>query len=128
MLACARVKLRIVAQDERDAGLRQTLNLGHTVGHAIETVTDYERYRHGEAVGLGLLAALTLSQQPELRDEVEDLLAAQGCRPRSTRRSTAPRSPPPCSATRSAAAGASASCWSRSPGARAPAAWWPRAT
>jgi shikimate kinase/3-dehydroquinate synthase len=78
VLACARIKLRIVAQDERDAGLRQTLNLGHTVGHAIETVTAYERYRHGEAVGLGLLAALTLSQQPELRDEVAGLLAAQG--------------------------------------------------
>jgi shikimate kinase/3-dehydroquinate synthase len=78
VLACARVKLRIVAQDERDAGLRQTLNLGHTVGHAIETVTAYERYRHGEAVGLGLLAALTLSHQPELREEVAQLLAAQG--------------------------------------------------
>ena len=78
VLECARVKLRIVARDERDAGLRQTLNLGHTVGHAIETVTAYRRYRHGEAVGLGLLAALTLSQQPELRDEVAALLAAQG--------------------------------------------------
>ena len=78
VLACARVKLRIVARDERDAGERQTLNLGHTVGHAIETVTRYERYRHGEAVGLGLLAALSLSAQPELRDEVADLLAAQG--------------------------------------------------
>ncbi|HYH88255.1 MAG TPA: iron-containing alcohol dehydrogenase [Solirubrobacteraceae bacterium] len=78
VLACANVKLRIVARDERDAGERQTLNLGHTVGHAIETVTAYERYRHGEAVGLGLLAALTLSQQPELREEVADLLAAQG--------------------------------------------------
>jgi 3-dehydroquinate synthase len=78
ILACARVKLRIVAQDERDAGVRQTLNLGHTVGHAIETVTAYERYRHGEAVGLGLLAALTLSQQPELREEVATLLDTQG--------------------------------------------------
>jgi shikimate kinase/3-dehydroquinate synthase len=78
VLECARVKLRIVAQDERDAGLRQTLNLGHTVGHAIESVTAYRRYRHGEAVGLGLLAALTLSQQPELRDEVAELLSAQG--------------------------------------------------
>jgi shikimate kinase/3-dehydroquinate synthase len=76
VLACARVKLRIVARDERDAGERQTLNLGHTVGHAIETATRYERYRHGEAVGLGLLAALRLSGAEELRSEVRDLLAA----------------------------------------------------
>jgi shikimate kinase/3-dehydroquinate synthase len=78
VLSCARVKLRIVAQDERDAGLRQVLNLGHTVGHAIETVTGYARYRHGEAVALGLLAALRLSDQPQLRAEVATLLAARG--------------------------------------------------
>jgi shikimate kinase/3-dehydroquinate synthase len=78
ILACARTKLRIVAQDERDAGARQVLNLGHTIGHAIETVTGYARYRHGEAVALGLLAALQLSGQPHLREEVAGLLSARG--------------------------------------------------
>ena len=78
VLACARTKLAVVAEDERDAGRRQVLNLGHTVGHAIETATGYTRYRHGEAVGLGLLAALTLSGQPALREEVAGLLAARG--------------------------------------------------
>src|SRR3954447_5969486 len=78
VLACARTKLSVVAGDERDAGRRQVLNLGHTVGHAIETATGYARYRHGEAVGLGLLAALTLSTQPELRSEVSDLLSGHG--------------------------------------------------
>jgi shikimate kinase/3-dehydroquinate synthase len=76
--ACARTKLRIVARDERDANLRQVLNLGHTVAHALETVTGYARYRHGEAVGIGLLAALRLSDQPELREEVRALLAERG--------------------------------------------------
>jgi shikimate kinase/3-dehydroquinate synthase len=78
VLACARTKLAVVASDERDSGRRQILNLGHTVGHAIETCTGYRRYRHGEAVGLGLLAALELSGQAELRAEVAALLAARG--------------------------------------------------
>jgi 3-dehydroquinate synthetase/shikimate kinase len=76
IFACARTK--IVAADERDSGRRMVLNLGHTIGHAIEAQTRYSRYRHGEAVGLGLLAALRLSDADALHNEVEGLLASHG--------------------------------------------------
>ena len=75
---CARTKLEVVAADERDGGRRAVLNLGHTVGHAIEAATGYSRYRHGEAVGLGLLATLRLSNADELRAEVLGILDRHG--------------------------------------------------
>ena len=75
---CLRTKLAVVAADERDEGRRQVLNLGHTVGHAIEAATGYGRYRHGEAIAVGLLAALRLSNRDALRREVAELLAARG--------------------------------------------------
>jgi shikimate kinase/3-dehydroquinate synthase len=78
VLGCIRTKLAVVAEDERDGGRRQVLNLGHTVGHALETATGYGTLRHGEAVGLGLLAALRLSGRDQLRAEVADLFAARG--------------------------------------------------
>ena len=78
VFACARYKCAIVAADERDAGLRNVLNLGHTVGHAIEAASSYSRYRHGEAISIGLLAALRLSDAPELRDECEAIIARHG--------------------------------------------------
>jgi shikimate kinase/3-dehydroquinate synthase len=78
ILGCLRTKLAVVAEDERDSGRRQVLNLGHTVAHAIEAATGYARYRHGEAVGIGLLAALRLSGRDALRKEVAELLAARG--------------------------------------------------
>jgi shikimate kinase / 3-dehydroquinate synthase len=74
VFACARYKCEVVAADERDSGRRAVLNLGHTVGHAIEAASGYERYRHGEAVGLGLLAALRLSEASSLREEVATIL------------------------------------------------------
>lgn len=78
VIGCVRTKLAVVAADEQDAGRRQVLNLGHTVGHAIEAATSYGRYRHGEAVGVGLLVALRLSGREALRAEVAELLAARG--------------------------------------------------
>jgi shikimate kinase/3-dehydroquinate synthase len=72
------MKIDVVAEDERDGARRAVLNLGHTVGHAIEAATEYSRYRHGEAVGLGLLATLRLSDAGELRDEVRGILARHG--------------------------------------------------
>ncbi|WP_249020780.1 bifunctional shikimate kinase/3-dehydroquinate synthase [Conexibacter sp. S30A1] len=75
---CALTKLRIVAQDELDTGVRQLLNVGHTVAHAVETVTGYARYRHGEAVALGLLAELRLAGADALRQQVLELLEQAG--------------------------------------------------
>ena len=54
-------KAGVVASDEREAGVRAVLNLGHTIGHAIEAATGFRRWSHGEAVALGLRAALWLS-------------------------------------------------------------------
>lgn len=54
-------KVEVVEADEREAGQRAMLNFGHTFGHAIETATEYSRYRHGEAVAIGMQLAATLS-------------------------------------------------------------------
>jgi len=60
---CVRVKASVVNRDEREAGLRATLNLGHTVGHALEAMGGYGRLTHGEAVSLGLVAALAIGEK-----------------------------------------------------------------
>src|SRR4030095_14308840 len=56
-----RIKADVVSKDERESGLRRILNYGHTVGHALEAVTNYRRFRHGEAIALGRLAAADLA-------------------------------------------------------------------
>jgi 3-dehydroquinate synthase len=66
---CCRLKASIVSDDERESGLRRVLNFGHTAGHALETVTRYRRFRHGEAVGYGMLVAAAVSARRGLLDE-----------------------------------------------------------
>lgn len=78
-----RTKLDVVREDELELGRRAVLNLGHTVGHAIESASGYSSYRHGEAVALGLLAALDLSERKlnlnaGVRARVADLLEQHG--------------------------------------------------
>ena len=63
------IKAWVVAQDERDFGLRAILNFGHTFGHAIETGLGYGEWLHGEAVGCGMVMAANLSQRLGLIDE-----------------------------------------------------------
>lgn len=58
-----KVKVDVVSRDEREAGLRRVLNLGHTFGHALEEATHYRRFLHGEAIGWGMLVATRLAQR-----------------------------------------------------------------
>lgn len=55
------IKADVVSKDEREAGLRAILNYGHTIGHAVETVTGYKKYLHGEAVAIGMAAAADMA-------------------------------------------------------------------
>lgn len=72
-----RIKARVVAEDEREAGLRMILNFGHTVGHAIEALTHYRGLLHGEAVGWGMRVAVEASRERGLADaEANRCLAA----------------------------------------------------
>ena len=78
-----RIKADVVARDERESGLRRVLNFGHTLGHALEAVTKYKRYRHGEAVAYGMLAALALGAHrgvtpADAERRIADLVAKLG--------------------------------------------------
>ncbi len=69
VLVSCEIKARVVEQDERESGLRAILNLGHTFGHAIETVMGYGNWLHGEAVAAGMMMAIDLSIREGLIDE-----------------------------------------------------------
>jgi 3-dehydroquinate synthase len=77
------IKARVVEQDEREGGLRRILNFGHTVGHALEAITHYRRFHHGEAVGQGMRAASRIAERagllaPEERAAVEEAVFSVG--------------------------------------------------
>ncbi len=83
ILESCRIKAAVVAADEREAGPRRILNFGHTAGHALEAVTRYRRYRHGEAVAYGMLvaselAALRSALADRDRKALADLIASLG--------------------------------------------------
>ncbi|MFH0794858.1 MAG: 3-dehydroquinate synthase family protein, partial [bacterium] len=63
---CCAIKARVVEEDERESGLRAILNFGHTLGHALESATNYEMLRHGEAIAIGMVAAAELAQRLSL--------------------------------------------------------------
>jgi len=78
-----RNKAEVVAADEKESGQRALLNFGHTFGHALETLTAYTRYRHGEAVAIGMVLAARLSELlgrcvPGTCDRLEQLLRRLG--------------------------------------------------
>lgn len=77
---CIKLKISVVEQDEQEKGLRKILNFGHTYGHAVEILTKYKKYTHGEAVVSGIKFAFELAENEGLIDKnyrfwAEDILA-----------------------------------------------------
>ncbi|HWN98490.1 MAG TPA: 3-dehydroquinate synthase [Blastocatellia bacterium] len=85
---CCSIKASVVSRDEREAGLRKTLNLGHTVGHALEAVTGYRRFLHGEAVAHGMRVAARIAERLDLlaacdREAIDNAVARVGKLPQA---------------------------------------------
>jgi len=68
---CCEIKAEVVAQDEREMGIRAILNYGHTIGHALEAVTNYQRFVHGEGVAIGMIGAAKLANKLDLLDSAD---------------------------------------------------------
>jgi 3-dehydroquinate synthase len=77
------IKADVVSQDETEQGLRAILNFGHTIGHALETLTQYRRYKHGEAIAIGMLTECLIGEEmgitpPEVTQTLQETFAAFG--------------------------------------------------
>ena len=88
MARCCEIKAEVVRQDETESGLRAILNFGHTIGHALEAISHYGKYLHGEAIAIGQVAAaeaLGASSRPARSARCSASRAsssAPACRPR----------------------------------------------
>ncbi len=73
-----RIKAHVVEQDEQEGGLRATLNFGHTIGHALEGITHYQLFTHGEAIALGMASAALIGEELGLTppDDTQELIRA----------------------------------------------------
>lgn len=85
--ACIQVKADVVGADEREGGVRRILNYGHTVGHALEAETGYKKLLHGEAVGLGMIAACAIGERVgvtpgDVSERIVELVLAYGPLPK----------------------------------------------
>jgi 3-dehydroquinate synthase len=90
---CCAIKADIVGQDETESGVRAILNFGHTIGHALEAISRYGKYLHGEAISMGQVAAARLSARilglPQTQvDRVSNLFARAGLPTRLSLNST----------------------------------------
>ncbi len=83
ILRSCEIKADVVAADETEQGLRAILNFGHTVGHALEAATSYRKYRHGEAVAIGMVSACLIGEEmgvtpPAVTRDLSDLIRRSG--------------------------------------------------
>src|SRR4029077_12699569 len=80
---CCEIKAEVVGQDETESGLRAILNFGHSIGHALEAISSYGKYLHGEAISIGQIAAAKLSTEilglpSEATGRIHDLFQRAG--------------------------------------------------
>lgn len=76
---CVKIKRDVVEVDEHDTGLRMILNFGHTIGHAVEKIGNYTAHTHGQAVAIGMVAAMKVAQQLGAHNDLDEFLASLLC-------------------------------------------------
>jgi 3-dehydroquinate synthase len=79
VLGSCKIKAAVVEEDEKETGIRAYLNFGHTIGHSLESITNYTRFRHGEAVALGMVAATRIAVKTGLLKDASLIELLEKC-------------------------------------------------